>query len=77
MVSGPYMTFHLSPVTLQETTEVVVARERMGGRLCQDLLFERHSDATELSSFRELDVTHAGIKVVDLSPVVALNNLAR
>lgn len=56
---------------------MVLARERMGGRLCQDLVYERHPDTTDLSTIKELDVTHAGIKVIDLSPVVALDNLAR
>lgn len=55
----------------------MLARERMGGRLCQDLLYERYPDITQLSTFKELDVTHAGIKVIDLSPVVALGNLVR
>ena len=45
-------------------------------RLTQDVIFEQFPNE-EFSALRTLDFPQCGLKIVDLSPVTAFDNLAR
>ncbi|XP_019851716.1 PREDICTED: leucine-rich repeat-containing protein 9-like [Amphimedon queenslandica] len=55
-------------------TEIGLAKEKLGGRLSQDLVYEKcHSN--DFNAIKKLDFVQCGLKHVDLSPVSSLDNL--
>ena len=76
----------------QEVSEVVGAKEKLGGRcvtislilniqftfnrLTQDFIFQKYPNL-QCNEVVKLDLPNCGLKHVDLTPVQSFNNLAR
>lgn len=57
-----------------ESDEIAAAKEKLGGRLNQDMVLEQLNDVP-FSSLKKMDFPNCSLKHVDLSPVESFNNL--
>lgn len=76
----PFVVFHLPflkaldgrPI---EIGELAGAKEKLGGQLTQDFVFQKHP-SLPFKDMLKLDLPNCGLKHVDLSPVSAFSNLS-